>query len=102
MPWWCAPWLRVLTCLVALVLAWWPMAVQLHIAVLVQIIPGASIAMSYALPFMMASWALGMCAAVMRRGDPASATSERVVLVLAVLPLPLFFLRTHLALVRLF
>lgn len=90
------------TCVVALALSWWPMAVHLHIAVLVRFNPGAGIALSYLLPFMIASWALGLCAALMRRGDPASATSERVVLVLASLPLPLFFLRAPLALAGLF
>lgn len=98
----CAKWLRVATCVAALTLAWWPTAFHLHIAVLVKSNPGAGIAMGYGLPFMMASWGLGMCVALMRRGDHASATSERVVLLLAVLPLPLFFLRVPVFLAALF
>ena len=101
-PVWCAPWIRVATCVVALAFAWWPTAAHLGIAVSARFNPGAAIAMGYGLPFMMASWGFGFSVALMRRGDPASTTSERIVLMLAILPVPLFFLRVPVWLASLF
>jgi hypothetical protein len=65
----------------------------LHIAVLVRWHPGAGIAISYGMPLMLLSWALGLGTALLRRGDPASVISERVVVILAVLPPALILLR---------
>ena len=101
-PMWCAPWIRVATCVAALVFAWLPTAADLGIAVSTRSNPGAAIALGYGLPFMIASWGLGVFAALMRRGDPASTTSERIVLMLAILPVPLFFLRVPVWLASLF
>ncbi len=101
-PVWRKPWLRVVTCVVALAFAWWPTAVHLHIAVLVRFNPTNGIAMGYAVPFMLASWCIGFGAAMMRCGGPASARSERVVMMLAIVPLPLFFLRVPVLLAHLF
>jgi hypothetical protein len=92
-PRWCAPWCRVATCVVALGLSWWPVTFVLHIAVLVRWHPGAGIAISYGMPLMLLSWALGLGTALLRRGDPASVISERVVVILAVLPPALILLR---------
>lgn len=101
-PVWRRPWSRVATCVVALAFAWWPTAVLLHIAVLVRSNPAAGIAMGHAAPFMFASWCAGLGAAMMRCGDPASARSERVVVVLAIVPVPLCFLRVPVLLAHLF
>jgi hypothetical protein len=101
-PVWRKPWLRVATCVVSLAFAWWPTAVHLQIAVLVRLNPAAGIAMGYAAPFMLASWCIGFGAAMMRCGDPASARSERVVVMLAIVPVPLFFLRVPVLLAHLF
>lgn len=88
--------------MVALAFAWWPTAAHLGIAVIAKSNPGATIAMGYALPFMLASWGIGFGVAVMRCGDPVSARSERFVVMLALLPVPLFFLRAPACLAALF
>jgi len=86
-PWWCTPWVRVITCLLALVFAWWPHSVLLYFVV-------NSVEMGgYAIPFWVVSWIIGVSIALARRGDPASAKSERVVVVLAILPPTEFLVR---------
>ena len=85
-PWRCAPWLRVLTCVLALVFAWWPHSVLLDWAVNPVQMGG------YAIPFFVLSWFIGVFVALARLGDPESAMSERLVLLLAVFPPADFFL----------
>jgi hypothetical protein len=50
-----------------------------------------------AIPVFLVSWIIGLFVAIARRGDPESATSERLVLVLAILPPADFFLRVSIA-----
>lgn len=92
--WWLwYPWIRVVTCVGALVLAWWPAVVDLQISVQARFLPGADIAIGYGLPYMMLSWGAGIYLAMIRFGDPRSLLSDRIVFGIAAVPLPLFFFR---------
>src|SRR5262245_61440582 len=92
---------RLATCVLALGLTWWPFAFVLHIAVLVKTNPGAAIALGYVLQVMIASSAVGVLVAVTRRSRPAS-RCDRLVIALAVLPVPLIVLRLPVALASYF
>ena len=88
----------ILTCTLALALTWWPFAFALYLALLEKTHRGASIAVGYVLHFMIVSWLTGVAiAATSQRGRPATLFG-RLVLLLALLPLPLVFLKVPLAL----
>ena len=85
-------WLRVASALLAIFLAWWPVAAFLELAVICRYEPGAAIAGGYILVFGLGSWLLALLIAALRRSAP-SALGKWMVFVVCLLPLAVSLLR---------
>jgi hypothetical protein len=89
-------WGRVISTLVAIVLAWWPVAAALEMAVQCRFIKEAGIAAGYILYLGLPSWLLALLIAGTMRWTRSNVLGNWVVLVVCLLPAPLIVLRVHL------
>lgn len=78
---------------VALVMSWYPIWFMIEIAATAreQHQPGVYIAMSYGLPLYFGSWVVGVAIAAVRLRPGAMTWCDRAILLLTLLPLPLWW-----------
>jgi hypothetical protein len=91
----------VFTCVLAIFLAWWPVAAILYITVLCCYIRGPELAIPYILLMGMPSWLIGLLVAGSRRPRPGPQLERWVVFAVCCLPVPLIAFRIPVLIARL-
>jgi hypothetical protein len=86
-------WVRVFTCVLAIISAWWPVAAVLHIAVLCRYIRGPELALPYIFLVGIPSWLIGLLIAGSRLPRPGHQLERWVVFAVCCLPVPLIAFR---------
>ena len=94
-------WGRVSSCVLAIFLAWWPVAAFIYIAVLCRYIRGPELAGGYIIMLGVPSWLIALAVAVGRGSGAGGSPRKGTVFALCCLPLPLIVFRVHVLVAKL-
>jgi len=93
-------WGHVFSALLAISLAWWPVAAMLHIAAICRFVRGAELAVGYILLLGVPSWLIGLLIAGSRRWRTRHQPERWMVFAVCCLPLPVIALRVPVLVAR--